>query len=60
MSNSSPKSIVKMVASIKPKARSSACNGYLFFDPVHPSAAAHVIMAERTKKLFDENGIEFQ
>lgn len=60
ISSSSPKSVLKMVASAKRKAKKSACDGFLFFDPVHPSAEAHAIMAERTKRLFDENGIEFQ
>ena len=49
-----------MVASIKPQVKKDACNGYLFFDPVHPSAPAHQLMAERTKLLFDEEGIDFQ
>ena len=60
---SSPKSILKMVSTInKPHLdlKNDHCAGYLFFDPVHPSAAAHKLMAERTKLLFDENGIEFE
>ncbi len=58
--NPSSKSILNMVASVKPQAKNGACDGYLFFDPVHPSAPAHVIMAARTRQLFDEKGIEFQ
>lgn len=36
------------------------CEGYLFFDLVHPTALAHKIMAERTLELFDKEGIEFE
>ncbi len=37
-----------------------ACAGYMFFDEVHPSALAHVVMAERTKKMLDDAGIMFE
>lgn len=56
-------SVLKLVASIHPKQHQNeidACTGYLFFDPVHPSAAAHAMMAERTRKLFDLNGVTFK
>ena len=55
----SPKSVLKIVASIKPKARKDACTGYLFFDPVHPSFVAHQFMAEKAKAILAEAGIEF-
>ncbi|WP_133126742.1 GDSL family lysophospholipase PlaA [Legionella nagasakiensis] len=35
------------------------CEGYLFFDPVHPTALAHQIMADISKTLLDEKGVEF-
>ncbi|AHE66377.1 GDSL family lysophospholipase PlaA [Legionella oakridgensis] len=35
------------------------CEGYLFFDPVHPTALAHQIMANISKTLLDEKGVEF-
>ncbi len=58
----SPKnrSILKMVASVKPHKGPDACNGHLFFDPVHPSGPVHQLMAERTKMMFDEIGITFE
>lgn len=56
----SSQSILKMVATANPLAKKGACEGYMFFDPVHPSAPAHVVMAERTKMLFDAKGIEFE
>lgn len=46
-------SILKIVASIKPTAQPNPCESYLFFDPVHPSARAHRIMAEEVKKVID-------
>ena len=52
-------SVLKMVSSIKPKMKADACEGYLFFDPVHPTGPAHRLMAERTKKLLDDEGVEF-
>ena len=57
---SKKRSVLKMVASVKPSLKPDACDGYLFFDPVHPSASVHQLMAERTKMLFDEVGIDFQ
>lgn len=53
------KSFLKMVASVKPKAKNDACDGFLFFDLVHPSAAAHKILAEKARILLDAEGIEF-
>lgn len=53
------KSILHMVSLIKPKAKVEACEGYLFFDPVHPTAAAHQIIADTAKLVFDSVGIQF-
>ncbi len=55
-------SLLKMVASVNAKtsAGSGACNGYLFFDPVHPSGPAHMLLADRAKSLFDEKGVVFE
>ena len=58
--NPSANSVLRLVASVKPKPTGNACRGYLFFDPVHPSGRAHVLMAERTRQLFDEQGVEFK
>jgi len=56
----SSQSILKMVATVKPHLNNpDACNGYLFFDPVHPSAPAHAEMAEKTFMLLIREGIEF-
>jgi len=53
-------SILKMVASVKSRKNKNACDGYLFFDPVHPTEPVHQLMAERTKVLLEENGIVFE
>lgn len=56
----SSRSILSMVSTVKPKANKDACRGYLFFDPVHPSEVAHKVMAQRTKQMLDEAGIQFE
>lgn len=53
-------SVLKMVASVKSRMRPDACDGFLFFDPVHPTGLAHKIMAERTLLLFEKEGIDFK
>ncbi len=53
-------SVLKMVASIKSPLREDACDGFLFFDPVHPTGPAHKLMAERTLLLFEKEGIDFK
>ncbi len=59
---SGQKSVLKMVSSVKIKRmnRSGVCDGFLFFDPVHPSAVIHRLIAERTKILFDEQNVIFE
>lgn len=54
----SRQAIVKMAARM-PSEAVSDCEGYLFFDPVHPTAQAHQLMAEAAKALLDANDIEF-
>lgn len=53
------KSVLRMVASTSPGRVNEACDGYLFFDLVHPTALAHQIMAEKARIMLDESGIEF-
>ncbi|KGP63117.1 lysophospholipase [Legionella norrlandica] len=52
-------SVLKMVASAKPGKGTDVCDGYLFFDLVHPTALAHKILAEKAREMLDEAGIEF-
>lgn len=60
MAVASSHSILKMVASVKPKLKKDACTGYVFFDPVHPSGLAHQYMTERALQLFELAGVEFK
>lgn len=52
------RSVLKMVASVKPKIAADGCKGYLFFDLVHPTALAHQILGERARTMLDQAGIE--
>ena len=52
--------VLQMAAAAVPKSKGNACQGYLFFDPVHPSATAHIAMAESIRQLLDTNHIQFQ
>ncbi len=55
----SHRAILHMAAKIKAKKELDACDGFLFFDPVHPTGPAHKIMAEHAKAFLDAEGIEF-
>lgn len=50
---------LNVASTIKLTSKKSACDGYLFFDLVHPSTLAHQILANRTKKLLTDSGINF-
>lgn len=52
-------SVLKMVASVKPKMKSDKCDSYLFFDLVHPTALAHRVLGEKAREMLDSQGIEF-
>jgi phospholipase/lecithinase/hemolysin len=56
---SSRKSLLHMVSRISRSGSKKACDGFLFFDPVHPTAPAHVLMAYRTKLMLDKMGVDF-
>ena len=53
------KSLLKMVGSVTPKLNNDACDGYLFFDLVHPTGYAHRLIAEKVRQMFDASGVEF-
>lgn len=57
----SSKSVLNMVASVHPHKLNAkkACDGYFFFDPVHPSASAHSLMSDRILDLLRNSGVEF-
>ncbi|KTD66098.1 GDSL family lysophospholipase PlaA [Legionella spiritensis] len=56
----SQQSILKMVRHIRPNNKDEElCAAYLFFDPVHPAAPAHQLMANDARLLLDRAGIKF-
>jgi phospholipase/lecithinase/hemolysin len=56
----SKRPMLEMAASVRPHGlKQDACTGFLFFDPMHPSFAAHQIMAKRMKTLLDVSMISF-
>lgn len=59
VNNPSAKSILNMVSTVKPHLKHDVCDGYLFFDPVHPSEPAHIIMATKIRQLLDKAGVVF-
>jgi phospholipase/lecithinase/hemolysin len=59
MPQASSNRVLKMVSTIKPHMKNGPCDGYLFFDPVHPSEMAHVIMARKVREMLDRERITF-
>lgn len=58
---SSSQSILNMASRIKPRPRQTdVCDGYLFFDPVHPSGRGHRYIGSEARKLLDASGTQFE
>lgn len=55
----SQQSVLKIASHMPLKSKGDVCSAYLFFDPVHPSALAHQLMADNAKQLLDAAGLEF-
>lgn len=57
----SKKAVIQMVAKMKSNAikENNACEGYFFFDPVHPTALTHQIMSKQVRELLDKSGVIF-
>lgn len=53
----SKKSVLQVTARTVSSGTVDACQGYLFFDPVHPTAAMHQLMADRVRNMLKEAGI---
>ncbi len=53
------KPVLPITAAVKLKGAPDGCEGYLFFDPVHPTAPVHRIVAEYARALLDSEGVEF-
>lgn len=52
-------SVLQMVARALPKQKKDNCNGYLFFDLVHPTTIAHQVIAEQIQRLLQQEGMTF-
>ncbi len=52
-------SMVNIAAKVILKLDPGSCEGYLFFDGVHPTGPAHKIIAEHAKAYLDAEGVEF-
>lgn len=51
-------SVLNMVSSVTSKNKGDACEGYLFFDLVHPTGFAHKILADKARTMLDAVGVE--
>jgi phospholipase/lecithinase/hemolysin len=52
-------SIIRIAAEVKRNTTDDICEGYFFFDPVHPTAPAHKLLAEYARANLDAEGVEF-
>jgi phospholipase/lecithinase/hemolysin len=59
MDRSRDQPMLRMVAKIRSLRTANVCDGYLFFDPVHPTLEAHRVMADYAKEVLDEAGVAF-
>ncbi|MFI4962811.1 MAG: GDSL family lysophospholipase PlaA [Legionellales bacterium] len=59
LDDSSKKSVLKLVASVRLQKSFDACDGFLFFDLVHPTESAHKILADKARIILDASGLEF-
>lgn len=51
-------SVLRMTRAMQAKELNMNCDGYLFFDLVHPTTHAHQILAGKTQTMIDSSGIE--
>jgi phospholipase/lecithinase/hemolysin len=54
----SKKSVLHMAAKMESEPE-DVCEGFMFFDPVHPTALVHQLMAEQAKSFLEASGIQF-
>lgn len=54
----SKNTVLDMVVGTKPQKGMSGCDGYLFFDLVHPTALAHQVLADKIREFMDNSGID--
>ncbi|WP_028388087.1 GDSL family lysophospholipase PlaA [Legionella fairfieldensis] len=52
------KAAIYIASSIKKRSKNDSCDGYVFFDPVHPTAPVHRIIADQARVLLEKAGVE--
>lgn len=57
MDKNNKPSVLRMVAAVNGNQRVDNCDGYLFFDLVHPTTVAHKIIADKARTLLELKGI---
>ncbi len=56
----SPKTVLNMVSSVHPKQNHPQnCDGYFFFDLIHPTKQVHQLTAEHLRRFFDQENVSF-
>jgi len=53
-------SMVQMASHVKHRFAAKNCEGYFFFDPVHPTEGVHEVMANTAYERFEDLGISFK
>ncbi len=51
--------MLSLASQVKTQKITNNCEGYLFFDGVHPTTLAHVVIAQQAKAYLDAEGLEF-
>ena len=51
--------MLKITSLLTLKQHNAQCDGYFFFDPIHPTQGTHNILAKYTAQLIDDSGIIF-
>ena len=52
-------SMIRVASQIKLNSKEDNCEGYLFFDPVHPASLAHTLIANHIHELLASAGLSF-
>ena len=55
----STQSMLKVASTMNVRSAKSACDGFLFFDMVHPTALAHSILARRVHEILQNANVDF-
>jgi phospholipase/lecithinase/hemolysin len=59
LSGLSKPAMIQVASRVAKQVESANCEGYLFFDPVHPTALAHALIAHDVHRLLNDAGVEW-